>query len=94
MTPTIIRESKELVKKTRQDLGLSMEAFGELLGVTKQMIQMVEAGTRTLDLERIGAGMVHPNHAVSLFWLDYYGLRQRELQAALVAGRMAVSHVA
>jgi DNA-binding XRE family transcriptional regulator len=52
------------VKELRKELGLSQEAFGDLLALSKQRVCELEAGQKTsvtvaLEIERLSGGRIH-----------------------------------
>ena len=93
MTSTIVRTSKELVWQTRKDLGLAQAGFGAMLGVTRQMVQQLEAGTTYFDIDRISAGLTSTDPTLRRFWLDYHAIRYRETMATIVARVDAIGGV-
>ena len=94
MTSTIIRSSKDLVRQTRLELGLSMRSFGARIGVRGQWVQQVESGAYHFDTDRIGKGLTHPDADIRRFWLDYWGLRQREQQETIIENCIGSTTVA
>jgi transcriptional regulator with XRE-family HTH domain len=82
---SIVRETKDLVRETRQALGLTLREMGELLGVTGETIRQWEMGAKepqnTPTIQDI-LGMA-PGPALD-FWLDLSMIRHRraKLEAA------------
>ena len=84
MTTSLIPSSQELVRATRSAWGLDKRAFGARIGVTGEFAGRVEHGHQVFGVENIARGCTHTDMTVRRFWLDYYALRQGELQAAII----------
>ena len=84
MTATLIPTSRDLVRTTRESWGQTKREFGKTIGVSGEFAGRVEHGLQVFGDDNIARGISHPDPTVRRFWLAYYGLRQGELQAAII----------
>jgi transcriptional regulator with XRE-family HTH domain len=81
---TIVQETKDLVRETRQALGFTLREMGEMLGVTGETIRLWELGREPTNLPGFDALISMPPGPAFDFWLNLSMLiYRRNKQAAI-----------
>lgn len=80
----IVRDVPSLVRVTRQAHGLTMEAFGNMLGLTKQAISLWENGNQTPRMPKPSEILELEPGMIFDFWLDVFMVQQRAARLSAI----------